>query len=174
VIIPLLLSVSSFGLLFLFFISHQIATVSGPVNWGERQGKSLAAMLFLKKPVVVFQGHGAMDDTMVSFFITALLFYLIKAIFSRPSFFDLIVSGVSVAFEVFTKRILTFHSLPLFALLLIVMLKKSDWKQVFSYQAIGLVLFSQLKVAIGKVTPAPIETLSLQKRTVHSWSVILE
>jgi 4-amino-4-deoxy-L-arabinose transferase-like glycosyltransferase len=123
----------------LVFIMAAVSATVGLLGVRKR-GQILSAMFILTVPIVVLQASGAKNDIVLSFFIAALLYYVVKAAVAELSYVDWVAAGISVALGVLTKGTFSFFALPLLAWLLISMLKKAGWKNALMFAAIGLVL----------------------------------
>ena len=106
----------------------------------SKRGQILSAMFFLTVPIVVLQASGAKNDIVLSFFIAALFYYVVKAATAKLTYLDWVAAGISVGLGVLTKGTFSFFALPMLAWLLVSMLKRVGWKKVIYFAALGLAL----------------------------------
>jgi len=104
----------------------------------DRRGQWLAPLFLLSLPIMVLQASGSKNDIVLAFSFAALLFYVVEATFNQLNPLDWIMTGTSVALGVLTKGSFAFFTLPLLLWLLVVMLRKSGWKQTLAFAAVGL------------------------------------
>lgn len=124
-----------------YLVFIMIAVSATAKQFGSpRRGQILSAMFILTVPIVVLQASGAKNDIVLSFFVAALLYYIVKATFFRLSYLDWVASGISVGLGVLTKGTFSFFALPLMIWLLVILLRKLSWKTIFAYAATGLII----------------------------------
>jgi hypothetical protein len=124
---------------YLVFIMVAVSAVSKLLG-AQRRGQLLSAMFILTVPIVVLQASGAKNDIVLSFFIAAIMFYVVKAAKEELSMMDWIASGISVGLGLLTKGTFAVFALPLLLWLLISILRKSNWKKAAAYAATGLII----------------------------------
>jgi hypothetical protein len=117
-----------------------VVSATAELFGAKSRGQLLSALFILTVPIVVLQASGAKNDIVLSFFIAALMYYVVKSAISNLTFLDWVTCGISVGLGVLTKGTFSFFALPLLAWLLITILRKEGWRKAFAFAALGMLL----------------------------------
>lgn len=125
-----------------YSLIFSMVAISGVAKYlgANQNGQILSAMFVMTLPIIVLQASGAKNDIVLGFLVSAFLFYVVKANFTKLSILDYILCSIAFGLGILTKGTFIIFVTPLLIWLLIVMIKQSGWKQVLLFAGVGLVI----------------------------------
>ncbi|QRN82417.1 glycosyltransferase family 39 protein [Chloroflexota bacterium] len=110
----------------------------------KKNGQWISAIFILTMPIVVLQASGAKNDLVLAFIFSAVAYYIIKATHENLGVWDKISLSIAVGLGLLTKGNFPFFVLPVLIWLLIIFIKKKNWKDILVFIGIGILAVGSL------------------------------